>query len=398
MTAAIAVFNAGSSSVKFSLYDCPGGGPRVRGQLEGLGTEPHFVARSAVDAVLAERRWPRGTALDHAGALDHIVDYLRIALEGRRLAAVGHRVVHGGLAHDGPARVDEALLSELQGYVPLAPLHQPHNLAPIRRLLQRAPEIPQVACFDTAFHRSQPEIAQMYALPRAVHEMGVRRFGFHGLSFEHIASQLPQIDPEAAAGRTVVLHLGKGASMCALAGGRSIASTMGFTAADGLMMDTRSGAVDPGVVFFLVRSRGMTVEAVENLLYRESGLLGVSGLSADMRTLLASPAPRAKLAIDLYLYRIRRELGALVAALGGLDALVFTGGIGENSAEIRARICEDARWLGVELDGGANQARARRVSAPGSRVRAWRLATDEAGVIARHAAALALPREEPVHA
>ena len=398
MSTAIAVLNAGSSSIKFSLYDAATRQARVRGQLEGIDTAPYFVARDPVESVLAEHRWPKGTRLGHDAALDHIVTYLRTALGGRPLAAVGHRVVHGGLAHDGPARVDAALLAELESFEPLAPLHQPHNLKPIRRLLERAPDIPQVACFDTAFHRGQPEVAQMYALPRRVHDMGVRRFGFHGLSYEYIASQLPQLDPDAARGRTVVMHLGNGASMCALRGGRSVATTMGFTAVDGLMMGTRCGALDPGVVFFLMRSQGTSAAAVEDMLYRESGLLGVSGISPDMRTLLASRDARARLAIDLYVYRITRELGGLAAALGGLDAIVFTGGIGENAAEIRARVCHGAEWLGVQLDEAANVARARRVSAPGSRVRAWRLATDEEGVIARHTLALTRERQERVDA
>jgi acetate kinase len=268
--------------------------------------------------------------------------------------------------------------------VPLAPLHQPHNLAPIKRLLERAPGVPQVACFDTAFHRSQPDVAQAFALPAAVRERGVRRFGFHGLSYEYIASQLPAVDPVAAAGRTIVLHLGNGASMCALQGGKSVATTMGFTAVDGLVMGTRCGSLDPGVVLYLMQSCGMDVAAVEKMLYQESGLLGLSGISGDMRTLLASDDPRARLAVEVYLYRIRRELGGLAAVLGGVDALVFTAGIGENSAEIRSRICRDAAWLGVQVDEAANVARSRLLSAGDSRVKCWRIPTDEEGVIARH--------------
>jgi acetate kinase len=263
-------------------------------------------------------------------------------------------------------------------------LHQPHNLTPIRLMLERQPGLPQVACFDTAFHRAQPELAQMFALPRELHDEGVRRYGFHGLSYEYIASMLPQLDPAAAAGRSVVLHLGNGASMCALAAGKSIASTMGFTAVDGLPMGTRCGALDPGVILYLMDQRGMDARAIEKLIYNQSGLLGVSGVSSDMRTLLASDEPRAALAVDLFVYRIARELGSLAAALGGLDAIVFTGGIGENSAEIRARICRGAAWLGVTLDEPANLTGGPRIGAAGSQAAAWVLPTNEELMIARH--------------
>ena len=384
MSGAIAVLNSGSSSIKFSLHDA-GGKLRFRGQAEAIHTSPRFAARDAGGDVVAEKDWPARVAIGHEGALDHIVAFLREALAGERLEAVGHRVVHGGLDYDRPVRVDAGVLARLEKLVPLAPLHQPHNLAPIRRLLQRAPDVPQVACFDTAFHRTQPEVAQMFGLPRMYHEQGVRRFGFHGLSYEYIASQLPALDPEAAHGRTIVLHLGNGASMCALHEARSVATTMGFTAVDGLLMGTRCGALDPGVILYLMQSRGMDAKAVEDLIYKESGLLGISGISHDMRTLLGSADPRARLAVELYLYRIRRELGGLAAALGGVDALVFTGGIGENAAPIRARICRDAAWLGVDLDAEANLAGARLLTTEASRVRAWRVPTDEEGVIARHA-------------
>jgi acetate kinase len=293
-------------------------------------------------------------------------------------------VVHGGLLYSHPVRVDAQVLEDLAQFIPLAPLHQPHNLTPIRLLQERQPTLPQVACFDTAFHRAQPELAQMFALPRDLHDAGVRRYGFHGLSYEYIASRLPQLDPKAAQGRTVVLHLGNGASMCALAGGRSVASTMGFTAVDGLPMGTRCGAIDPGVILYLMDQRGMDARAIEKLIYNQSGLLGVSGVSSDMRTLLASTEPRAALAVDLYVYRIGRELGSLAAALGGLDALVFTGGIGENSAEIRARVCRAAAWLGVALDESANQAGGPRIGTAGSATAAWVLPTNEELMIARH--------------
>jgi acetate kinase len=359
MPGAYAVLNAGSSNVKFSIFRDRGEALELalHGQVDEIRTQP---------------------------ALDRILEFARGELGPEPLRAVGHRVVHGGLQYSEPVRVDAAVLARLETFVPLAPLHQPHNLAPIRALLERSPQLPQVACFDTAFHRTAPELAQMFALPHGLHEEGVRRFGFHGLSYEYIASRLPALDARAASGRTVVLHLGNGASMCALEGGRSVASTMGFTAVDGLPMGTRCGSIDPGVILYLMDTRGMDVRAVERLIYNESGLLGVSGISSDMRTLLASPEPRAKLAVDLYVYRIGRELGSLAAALGGVDAIVFTGGIGENAAEIRARVCRDAAWLGIELDAASNSAGGPRISGAGSRTSAWALATDEELMIARH--------------
>jgi acetate kinase len=386
MRDAIAVLNAGSSSIKFSLFAQADGDLEltVRGQAEGLQTAPRFVARSASGETLSTHAWPGGTPLGHDAALEHIVAFLRTRMQGLSLRGIGHRVVHGGLKYALPMRVDRAVLQDLQQFVPLAPLHQPHNLAPIGLLFERQPELAQVACFDTAFHRSQPELAQMFALPQELHDEGVRRYGFHGLSYEYIASRLPQFDAAAAQGRTVVCHLGNGASMCALAAGRSVASTMGFTAVDGLAMGTRCGALDPGVILYLMDQRGMDVRAIEKLIYNQSGLLGVSGVSSDMRTLLASGEPRAKLAIELYVYRIARELGSLAAALGGLDALVFTGGIGENSAEIRERVCRDAAWLGVALDDAANRAGGPRISAAASRTLVGVLPTNEELMIARH--------------
>jgi acetate kinase len=386
---AIAVLNSGSSSIKFSLHRAGEAKPTLRGQAEAIHTRPRLAARDAAGHVVMDEGWNARTGQGHADALDRIVTFLRSALRNEPLRAVGHRVVHGGLAHTKPVRVDAKVLSALEQLVPLAPLHQPHNLAPIRRMLERAPDVPQVACFDTAFHRTQPEVAQRFGLPHALHEEGVRRFGFHGLSYEYIASQLPVVDPVAAAGRTVVMHLGNGASLCALLEGRSVATTMGFTAVEGLLMGTRCGALDPGVVLYLLQSRGMGLPEVEKMLHQESGLLGVSGISSDMRTLLGSGEAGAARAIELYAYRIRRELGSLVAALGGLDAIVFTGGIGENAAPIRASICRDAAWLGVQLDAAANAANGRLVSAASSRVRVWRIPTDEEGVIARHTEALA---------
>jgi len=386
MTDAIVVLNAGSSSVKFSLFLARGADLEldVRGQIEGLFTAPHFIAKGRDGATKSEKSWGEGTKLGHDGALRHLIAYLKGELAGDRLLGVGHRVVHGGLDYGEPVRVDAAVVARLEKLVPLAPLHQPHNLAPIRTLLEAVPDLPQVACFDTSFHRSNPDLAQRFAIPAELHDAGVRRYGFHGLSYEYIASVLPKHDARAAAGRTVVLHLGNGASMCALAAGRSVASTMGFTAVDGLPMGTRTGALDPGVILYLLDERGMDARAIEKLIYSQSGLLGVSGISSDMRTLLDSGDPRAKLAIDLYCYRIGRELGSLTAALQGLDAIVFTGGIGENAAAIRRRVCRDAAWLGVTLDEAANERGGPRISAGGARVAAFAIPTNEELMIARH--------------
>ena len=387
---AIGVLNAGSSSLKFSLFAEEAGRPILvaRGQAEGIYTSPRFVAKDGHGEPLDEKRWGPGTSLGHDGALEYLVAFLRDRLAQHRLIGVGHRVVHGGREYVKPVRVNESIVAALEQYVPLAPLHQPHNLAPIKTLLQRMPELPQVACFDTSFHRAQAPVAQAFALPASITDRGVLRYGFHGLSYEYIASVLPERSERAAQGKTVVLHLGNGASMCAMAGGRSIASTMGFTAADGLPMGTRCGNLDPGVVLYLMDSLGMGARAIEKLIYQESGLLGVSGISSDMRVLLASDESRAKAAVDLFVYRIGRELGSLAAALGGLDAIVFTAGIGENSALLRERVCKDASWLGIALDAGANDRQDARISARGSRVEAWVIPTNEELMIARHARAL----------
>ncbi len=386
MSDAIVVLNAGSSSIKFSLFVERGETLEldVRGQIEGLFTKAHFVSKALDGTVKAETSWPDSFKLGHDGALDHLIGHLRSELAGDRLIGIGHRVVHGGLAYTQPVRVDGEVLKVLETFVPLAPLHQPHNLAPIRRALERAPELPQVACFDTSFHRTQPGVAQMFALPADLREAGVMRYGFHGLSYEYIASKLTEMAPHAASGRCVVLHLGNGASMCAIEAGRSIASTMGFTAVEGLPMGTRCGALDPGVVLYLMDQRGMSPRAIEKLIYSQSGLLGVSGISSDMRTLLANEEPGAKLAVELFIYRIRRELGSLAAALGGLDAIVFTGGIGENSPVIRRRVGRDAAWLGVEIDQAANAAGRGCISAGTSRVAVWVIPTNEEVMIARH--------------
>jgi acetate kinase len=386
MRRGILVLNAGSSSIKFLLFAERDGelDPVVRGQMEGIQTAPHFIARDPQGRVLDEASWGEGVRLGHEGAVAHLSAFLRERTAEVELDAVGHRVVHGGLEYSEPVRIDHDVLAVLEKFVPLAPLHQPHNLAPIRLLLERRPALAQVACFDTAFHATNPDIARRFAIPRELHDAGVRRYGFHGLSYEFIASVLARHDARAAAGRTVVLHLGNGSSMCAMESCRSVASTMGFTALEGLPMGTRCGAIDPGVLLYLMDERGMNARAIEKLLYSQSGLLGVSGISSDMRRLLASNDPRAQLALDLYVYRIRRELGSLAAALGGLDALVFTAGIGENSALIRERVCRDAAWLGVEIDRAANGKGGPRISTPGSRVAAWVIPTNEELMIARH--------------
>jgi acetate kinase len=392
MRNAIAVLNVGSSSIKFSVYLDAGGElePDLHGQFERIRVAPRLVARDAAGRVLVDRKWPEGTDLGHERALDHLHGFLRETLAQHRLVAVGHRVPHGGSAHREPALIDAALIASVERLVPLAPLHQPYALIAVRSVLAALPGLPQVACFDTSFHQTIPEVEQRFAIPAALHDLGVRRYGFHGLSYEFIASALPRFDSRAAAGKTVVLHLGSGSSACAMDGSRSIATTMGFTALDGLPMSTRCGAIDPGVILYLIEERGMDARAVEQLLYQQSGLLGLSGISSDMRTLLDSPDPRAKLAVDVFCHRVGREMGSLAAALGGLDALVFTGGIGENAAAIRERICQRAAWLGVELDEVANARRGPCISTPSSRVKAWVIPTDEERIIAQHTRLLTL--------
>jgi acetate kinase len=385
MADALLILNAGSSSLKFSVFlNDAQLTPLRRGQIEGLFTAPHFIARDADGAVVGEKHWDQGTKLGHAGAIQFLFDWGRGSLGEHRVAAAGHRVGHGGLKFTEPVFVDAAVIAALEAFIPLAPLHQPHNLGAIQAVSELSPKLPQVACFDTAFHRTQPAVAQLFAIPRKYAEEGVVRYGFHGISYEYIASMLPNVDARAASGRTIVAHLGSGASMCAMKAGRSVATTMSFTPLDGLPMGTRCGVLDPGVLLFLMDQYGMDARALEKLLYQQSGLLGVSGISSDMRALLASSEARAAEAIDLYVYRVGRELGSLAAALGGLDALVFTGGIGENSAPIRDRICRDAAWLGVKLDEAANQAGGPRISHDGSRVTALLIPTNEELMIARH--------------
>jgi acetate kinase len=396
MTDAVLTINAGSSSLKFAVWrigqdDRPS--LLAKGQVEGIGTSPHLKAADGAGELLVERRWQGDRSLGHAEFFREIGGWLREHLGDLALLGVGHRVVHGGIDHAAPVRIDATVLQSLEALCPLAPLHQPHNLAGIRAVAAVQPDLPQVACFDTAFHRGHPELADWYALPRRFYDQGIRRYGFHGLSYEYIASALPEVAPGIAQGRVVVAHLGSGASMCALQAGRSIDSTMGFTALDGLPMGTRCGALDPGVVLHLIRAYGMDADAIERLLYQDCGLKGVSAIGNDMRTLLASDDPRAGQAIELFVWRIGRELGALAAVLGGLDGFVFTAGIGERSAEIRARVCARAAWLGIALDEAANRAGGPRISAPESKVAVYAIPTDEELMIARHT--LAVLRRAP---
>jgi acetate kinase len=373
---ALLVLNAGSSSLKFAVFPATEVlDPSVHGLVDGIGVEP----RLAVAGGPAERVEAR----DHRGALDVVAGWLERHLDGARPRGVGHRVVHGGARYDGPVRVDGAVLATLTSLVPLAPLHEPQELAAIRAVADRWPDVPQVACFDTSFHRSRPELAQMFALPRDLYESGIRRYGFHGISYESIAEKLPAVAPEIADGRVVVAHLGNGASLCAMHRRRSVDTTMSFSALDGLPMGTRVGDLDPAVVLYLEQARGMTADAVTTLLYTKSGLLGLSGVSGDVRVLSQSPEPRARLALDYFAYRVARETGALAVSLGGLDALVFTAGIGEHAVDVRAAVCGHLAWLGVALDPAANGHHGPRISRPGSDVSVWVIPTDEERMMAR---------------
>jgi acetate kinase len=385
VTDTILTLNAGSSSIKFSLFAAET--PLTRnsaicdGEIEGLGHASHFIAKDSNGDTLIDEQLPGATT--HENALRALLRWFGKRDSDRHLVAAGHRVVHGGALFAAPVRIDAKVRAELGSLIPLAPLHQPHNLAAIDAVTKLYPALPQIACFDTAFHHTQSSVATAFALPRALTDEGIRRYGFHGLSYEYIASVLPHVlGPDTAEVRVVVAHLGSGASLCALHKRKSVATTMSFTPLDGLMMGTRCGAIDPGVILHLLQAKQMSAEAVNDLLYNRSGLFGVSGISADMRDLLASADPRAKQAIDLFVYRIGRELGSVVAALGGLDALIFTAGIGEHAAEIRARVCKDARWLGIELDEEANANGGPCIS--DSRVSAWVVPTDEDLMIARH--------------
>ena len=390
MNGDIVVLNTGSSSIKVSLFSGDQDLTLLgHGQIEGIGGKGRFRAfnragEPLVDEVIGDRR----DGLRHDQATATLIEWGQQREATRHVSAVGHRVVHGGSRFVAPVRVDDRVLGQLEELIPLAPLHQSHALAAIRAVDSIRPDLPQVACFGSAFHRTHPAVAQLFALPRELTETGVRRYGFHGLSYEYIASVLPEVIGSDADGRVVVAHLGNGASLCALREGKSVDSTMGFTALDGLPMGTRCGALDPGVLLYLIEERGMDVSEVTDLLYHKSGLLGVSGISNDMRTLLASDDPRAAEAINLFVYRIGRELGAMAAALGGLDALVFTAGIGEHAAPIRARVCHDAKWLGIRLDEQANVRGGPRISRDDSVVSAWVIPTNEELMIARHTRAL----------
>jgi acetate kinase len=382
---ALLVVNAGSSSLKFQLFAVEGGAPvrRYRGQVDGIGVRPQLKVQDADGASLEDRMFEPAALPDLPAAIGAMRAWLA-TLQGVRLVAIGHRVVHGGADFTRPVRIDETVLAKLATYQDLAPLHQPNNLAPIRLVMEIDPGIPQVACFDTAFHRGHPDHADWYALPRALHAEGVRRYGFHGLSYEYVADRLATVAPEVAGGRVIVAHLGSGASMCALSGGRSVESTMGFTALDGLPMGTRPGQLDPGVVLYLIDQKGMTAREVTNLLYKDSGLKGLSGISNDMRDLLESDRPEAAFAIDHFVHRCALNAGMLAAALGGVDAFVFTAGIGERSAPIRARIAARLAWLGATLDPAANAAASTVISAPDSRFPLLVMATDEELMIACH--------------
>lgn len=386
----ILTLNSGSSSVKFSLFQFSGASADsaeclARGQIEGLGAKPSFEVR-----VGQGERQPLPVPSANPGKATHndaiaaILAWLNTAFAGQSVHAVGHRVVHGGTAFEAPVRINDAILGQLEQLVPLAPLHQPHNLAGIRAAQAAFAHVPQIACFDTAFHRCQPFVSQTFALPHAYFEEGVRRYGFHGLSYEFISLQLHQIDPRLAQGRVVVAHLGNGASMAAVHNGRSVASTMGFTALDGLPMGTRSGQIDPGVLLYLMDSKGMDAAQIGQLLYKQSGLLGMSGLSQDMRTLEASNDPKAQSAIDYFCHRISREAAALAAAMGGIDALVFTGGIGEHSSRVRAQVCASLTWMGVDIDPACNAQHSACISSPTSGIQVRVMQTDEEQMIAKH--------------
>jgi acetate kinase len=392
MASVILTINAGSSSLKFSLWEIAGSGDLSeawRGEIEQIGIAPRFVASRPDGRRVVDRQLGKGSAdRTHEQLLPDVFKLLPASPTA--LAAIAHRVVHGGQEFQQPIRIDVHVLSAIEALTPLAPLHQPRNIAAILACARLHPEVPQVACFDTAFHRTMPLLACWLGLPREYRSQGVRRYGFHGISYEYIARQLREFDAAAAAGRTIAAHLGNGASLCAMLDGRSIDTTMGFTPLDGLLMGTRPGTLDPGVVIYLMREHGMDADAIEELLYHRSGLLGVSGIGSDMRTLIASHDPRAREAIELFAFRAARETGALVASLGGLDGLVFTAGIGEHAPAIRTAICARLAWLGIEIDEAANAASARCISAPTSHVHVYVVPTDEERMLAEHALAVCI--------
>ena len=385
------VLNAGSSSLKFCVFERPQGERwrlEARGQIEGIGTSPRLTAKVDDGERPVSEELDKTTVRDGNAAVNALAGWLRSRYGGSQVLGVGHRVVHGGAKFDRPTVVTPEVIAELKELVPLAPLHQPYNLAAIEAVAERLPQVPQVACFDTSFHRGHSAVAELVPLPEDLRSSGLQRYGFHGLSYEYIASILPEVAPEIASGRVIVAHLGSGASVCALKDGKSVDSSLGFTALDGLCMGTRPGALDPGVVLYLFQSLGLSAKEVETILYKKSGLLGISGISNDMRDLLGRSEPKAQLAIDYFIYRTAKEIGALAAVLGGVDGLVFTAGIGENSAEIRQRICEASSWLGVEIDTQANANKGPRISAPHSKVSAWVIPTNEELMIALHTGSL----------
>ncbi|TVQ85715.1 MAG: acetate/propionate family kinase [Chromatiaceae bacterium] len=389
--ALILTLNAGSSSIKFALYSVADGDLvlTAKGQVEGIGTAPRFLAKAADGTRLAESYWePVEAGFGHARALRQIWHWLVETAADERIIAVGHRVAHGGERYADPVLIDPKVTEDLAALIPLVPLHQPNNLAAIRAVATDLPDLPQVACFDTGFHRGRPLVSEQFALPRALLDRGLKRYGFHGLSYEFIVAQLRELAPDLATGRVVVAHLGSGCSMSALRDGRSIETTMSFSALDGLPMGTRCGTLDPGVLLYLMREDGLGVNDLERLLYQESGLLGLSGISNDLRDLKASTAPTAAAAIDYFIYRIGQHLGALCATIGGLDALIFTAGIGENDPDTRARICANAAWLGIAIDAAANARGDGCISPPGQTPSVWVIPTDEERMIARHTLAV----------
>ena len=390
MTDYILVLNAGSSSLKFCVYQ-PTDQHQMQlvcgGQVEGIGSSPSMKAKDGSGNELVNEKLKK-TIKDGHQALDFLAAWLRSKFPEANLLGVGHRVVHGGTNYFHPTLVTKEILADLQQLIPLAPLHQPYNLAAIDAVFHRMPNVPQVACFDTAFHRSHEVINTLVPLPKEIRDKGVQRYGFHGLSYEYISSILPTIAPQIAKGKIIVAHLGSGASLCAMKNGKSVDSSLGFTALDGLCMGTRPGSLDPGVVLYLFKELGLSVKEVENLLYKKSGLLGISGISNDMRVLLESKEPEAKLAIDYFIYKITKDIGALAAVLGGIDALVFTAGIGENSAVIRSKICKASSWLGIQIDEAANEKKSLMISNSKSKVSVLVIPTDEEGMIAKSMAVL----------
>jgi len=384
------VLNAGSSSLKFCVYQKPGDSNwklEARGQIEGIGTSPRLSAKDSLGEILVDEKLDE-TVRDGHGAIEALAGWLRSMYGGSRVLGVGHRVVHGGKKYSHPTLVTPEVMADLKELIPLAPLHQPYNLAAIEAVSERLPGVSQVACFDTGFHSGREAVTEIVPLPRELCQAGLQRYGFHGLSYEYIASVMPQIAPEIADKKVIVAHLGSGASLCAINNGRSVDNSLGFTALDGLCMGTRPGAIDPGVVLYLFQNLGLSAKEVENILYKKSGLLGISGISNDMRDLLDRSEPQARLAVDYFIYRIAKEIGALASVLGGIDGLVFTAGIGENSAEIRRRICQASAWLGVEMDEKMNDNKGPKISTRHSKVSTWVIPTNEELMIARHTGVL----------